>query len=47
MFYIYETGFRGNWQLSYAAAVAYLLTAMILTLTVIQNRVLGKKVVYQ
>ena len=47
VFYIYETGFRGNWQLSYAAAVAYLLTAMILTLTVIQNRVLGKKVVYQ
>ncbi len=47
VFYIYDSGFRGNWQLSYAAAVAYILTFMILTLTVVQNKVLGRKVVYQ
>lgn len=47
VFYIYEVGFRGNWQLSYAAAIAYILTAMILLLTVIQNKVVGKRVVYQ
>ncbi|MDX2176480.1 MAG: sugar ABC transporter permease [Candidatus Sumerlaeia bacterium] len=47
VFYIYDSGFRGNWELSYASAIAYLLTGMILTLTIIQNKVLGKKVVYQ
>lgn len=47
VFYIYDAGFRGNWQLSYAAAVAYILTVLILLLTIIQNKVVGKKVVYQ
>lgn len=47
VFYIYDTGFRGNWELSYASAVAYILTLLILSLTILQNKVLGKKVIYQ
>lgn len=44
--YLYEEGFKGEWKLSYAAAVAYLLTLIILTLTFLQNTLLGKKVEY-
>jgi multiple sugar transport system permease protein len=44
--YLYREGFLGEWKLSYAAAVAYILTLIILTLTLLQNRFLGKKVEY-
>jgi ABC-type sugar transport system permease subunit len=36
----------GEWKLSYAAAIAYILTMIILALTFIQNQVFGKKVEY-
>ncbi len=44
--YLYEQGFTGEWQLSYAAAVAYVLTLIILVLTLLQNQVLGRRVEY-
>jgi multiple sugar transport system permease protein len=44
--YLYQMGFMGEWKLSYAAAVAYILTLIILCLTILQNRVLGKRVEY-
>jgi len=44
--YLYEQGFTGEWKLSYAAAVAYILTLIILALTLFQNRLLGKRVEY-
>ena len=44
--YLYLEGFTGEWKLSYASAVAYLLTIIILTLTLIQNRIFGKRVEY-
>lgn len=47
VFYIYDIGFRNTWQLSYAAAIAYILTLLILLLSLVQNRVFGRKVVYQ
>lgn len=44
--YLYQEGFTGEWKLSYASAIAYVLTIIILTLTIFQNRVLGKRVEY-
>lgn len=44
--YLYQEGFTGEWKLSYAAAVAYILTLIILFLTFLQNQFLGKKVEY-
>lgn len=44
--YLYQEGFSGEWKLSYAAAVAYLLTLIILLLTWIQNKYIGKRVEY-
>jgi multiple sugar transport system permease protein len=47
VFYLYEKGFTGLWRLGYAAAVAYLIFAIILTLTLIQNFVLKRRVHYE
>lgn len=44
--YLYQEGFTGEWKLSFAASVAYILTLIILLLTLLQNRVFGKKVEY-
>lgn len=46
VFHMYKTGFEGQWELSYASAIAYILTVIILTLTVLQNRVFGRRVEY-
>lgn len=46
VFYLYQTGFQGYRELGYAAAVAYVLFVIILILTLLQNRVFGKKVHY-
>src|SRR5690606_22339152 len=46
VFNLYETGFTGQWELSYASAIAYIMTIIILLLTVLQNQVFGKKVEY-
>ncbi|MFH0793108.1 MAG: sugar ABC transporter permease [bacterium] len=46
VFYLYQKGFTGTWRLGYASAVAYILFLIILILTLIQNRVFGKKVHY-
>lgn len=47
VFYLYEKGFTGLWRLGYAAAIAYLLFAIILTLTLLQNAILGRRVHYE
>jgi multiple sugar transport system permease protein len=47
VFYLYDAGFRGGWLLGYASAVAYILFVLILLLTLVQNRVFGKKVHYE
>jgi multiple sugar transport system permease protein len=44
--YLYQEGFTGEWRLSYAAAVAYVLTMIILALTILQNRIFGRRVEY-
>ncbi|CAN5419842.1 sugar ABC transporter permease [soil metagenome] len=44
--YLYEQGFTGEWKLSYASAVAYILTIIILSLTLIQTRLFGRRVEY-
>ncbi len=44
--YLYSEGFTGEWKLSYAASVAYILTIIILLLTLLQNRLFGRKVEY-
>lgn len=44
--YLYEEGFTGEWNLSYAAAIAYILTMIILGLTLLQNRLFGRKIEY-
>ena len=46
VFHMYKVGFEGTWNLSYASAIAYILTAIILVLTFLQNRVFGKRVEY-
>lgn len=45
VFYLYEKAFKA-WKFGYASAVAYVLFMVILTLTVIQNRLFGKRVHY-
>lgn len=47
VFYLYKVGFLGYKELGYASAVAYILFAIILLLTVMQNRFFGKKVHYE
>ncbi|RMH25101.1 MAG: sugar ABC transporter permease [Candidatus Hydrogenedentota bacterium] len=47
VFYLYQTGFQGYKELGYASAIAYVLFVLILILTIIQNRVFGKKVHYE
>lgn len=44
--FLYQEGFTGEWKLSFAAAVAYVLTMIILALTLLQNRVFGRRVEY-
>lgn len=44
--FLYQEGFSGEWRLSFAAAVAYILTMIILLLTLAQNRLFGRKVEY-
>ncbi|MBX7244305.1 MAG: sugar ABC transporter permease [Candidatus Sumerlaeaceae bacterium] len=47
VFYLFKTGFMGSKELGYASAIAYILFAIILILTIIQNRIVGKKVHYE
>ncbi|MCC6547566.1 sugar ABC transporter permease [Candidatus Sumerlaeota bacterium] len=44
--YLYQAGFTGEWKLSYACAVAYVLTVIILALTIVQNKIFAKRVEY-
>lgn len=44
--YLYQAGFTGEWKLSYACAVAYILTIIILVLTLAQNKLFAKRVEY-
>lgn len=44
--YLYQTGFAGYRELGYASAIAYILFILILILTLIQNRVFGRRVQY-
>ncbi|GAB4320952.1 MAG: sugar ABC transporter permease [Candidatus Sumerlaeia bacterium] len=46
-FYLYQQGFTGSWLLGYASAVAYILFVIILLLTLLQNRLFGRKVHYE
>ncbi|MEI7634555.1 MAG: sugar ABC transporter permease [bacterium] len=46
VFYLFRTGFLGFRELGCASAVAYILFAIILALTLIQNHVFGKRVHY-
>lgn len=46
VFRMFEVGFQGQWELSYASAIAYILTIIILILTFAQNKLFGKKVEY-
>ncbi len=45
VFYLYEKGFR-SWLFGYASAVAYILFLIILVMTLLQNRVFGRRVEY-
>lgn len=47
VFFLYKVGFMGYRELGYAAAIAYILFAIILLLTLVQNRLIGKKVHYE
>lgn len=44
--YLYKTGFAGYRELGYASAVAYILFVLILLLTLLQNRLVGRRVQY-
>ncbi len=46
VFHLYSIGFTGQWELSYAASLAYILTMFILLLTLLQNFLVGRKVEY-
>lgn len=46
VFFLYEEGFL-SWRLGYASALAYILFLIILAMTLVQNRVFGRKVHYQ
>lgn len=45
--YLYKTGFVGYREMGYASAVAYILFTLILILTLLQNRVFGRRVHYE
>ena len=47
VFYLYKIGFLGYRELGVASAVAYILFVIILILTLIQNRILGRRVHYE
>lgn len=44
--YLFKVGFTGYRELGYASAVAYILFVIILLLTILQNRVFGRRVHY-
>jgi ABC-type sugar transport system permease subunit len=46
VYFLYEEGFQ-SWRLGYASAVAYILFLIILGITLLQNRFVGRKVYYQ
>ena len=46
VYYLYEKGFS-DWQMGYANAVAFVLFLIILSLTLVQRKVLESKVHYQ
>ena len=46
VYYVYELGFQGEFNLAYASAVAYILFFIILALTRVQDAVFGRKVHY-
>ncbi len=46
VFYLYKVGFLGYRELGFASAIAYILFAIILLLTLVQNRLVGRKVHY-
>lgn len=46
VFYLYKIGFLGYRELGVASAVAYILFLIILVLTLVQNRILGRRVHY-
>jgi multiple sugar transport system permease protein len=46
VFYLYKIGFLGYRELGVASAVAYILFVIILLLTLVQNRILGRRVHY-
>lgn len=47
VFHLYEKGFQGLWLMGHASAIAYVLFVIILTITLIQNRILGRRVHYE
>jgi multiple sugar transport system permease protein len=46
VFYLYKVGFAVDRDMGYASAIAYILFGIILVLTIIQNRVFGRRVHY-
>jgi len=46
VYFLYEEGFM-SWRLGYASAIAYILFVIILVITLVQNRVVGRRVYYQ
>ena len=46
VYFLYEEGFM-SWRLGYASAIAYILFVIILAITLLQDRFLGRKVFYQ
>jgi ABC-type sugar transport system permease subunit len=46
VYFLYEEGFQ-SWRLGYASAIAYILFTIILVMTLLQNRIFGRRVHYQ
>ncbi|MBN1866634.1 sugar ABC transporter permease [Candidatus Sumerlaeota bacterium] len=46
VYFLYEEGFL-SWRLGYASAIAYILFLIILAMTLLQNRLFGRRVFYQ
>ncbi|HUT24600.1 MAG TPA: sugar ABC transporter permease [Sumerlaeia bacterium] len=46
VYFLYEEGFQ-SWRLGYASAIAYILFVIILAMTLLQNRIFGRRVFYQ
>lgn len=46
VFHLYEKGFQGLWLMGRASAIAYILFVIILVITLLQNRVFGRRVHY-